>query len=68
MGPLMIRLGGYVVLAAVMSPIVGAYDYGTYGDGSRNHWTDFIMTLVLAAIIAAVGEAGLRITRKLRRR
>ncbi len=63
----LIRLIGYVALAAVTSPIVGAYDYGTYIDGSRGLWSRLIISLVLAVIITVIGEAALRIARRLRR-
>ncbi len=62
-----VRLISYVVLAAVTSPIVGAYDYGTYADEPQNLWSRLILTLALAVIITVIGEAGLRIARRLRR-
>jgi len=62
-----LRLSIYVALGAATSPIVGAYDYGSNGAEGGGLWTRLLASLVLAVIMAVIGETGLRIARRLRR-
>jgi len=62
---LLLELLASATLATV--PIVGASDYGSSGplvlDGV---WARIVASVLLAAIVACIGEAGVRIARKLR--
>ena len=48
-------------------PIIGASDYGSSGllvlDGL---WARIVVSILLAAIVAGIGEAAIRLARKLR--
>jgi len=67
MGPIwsrVMRAGLYVVLATL--PIIGAYDYGSSEGVQHSLWEPLVLSVILAAIIAVIGEATLFLVRKWR--
>ncbi len=58
MGTIWSKLSRAVVyLATAILPIIGAYDYGTRGQSEINLWELLLVSVVVAAVVAAIGEA-----------
>jgi hypothetical protein len=64
---LLLRFGSYVALAAATSPIVGAYDYGSAPGFRDSIWLRLLVSVIIAAVVAALGESALYLGRRLRR-